>query len=124
MLRLLHPQNSLRNQIATTVEAEKRALEADGKGVAERQTNLQASYDGLVQQLAKANATLKAFGPLISKDEFDQAQGMLSRGDVLGAERKFVEIANTVAKIRAQADVIEAQAIFQALGHPHTYPRL
>ena len=39
---------------------------------------------------------------------------MLSRGDVLGAERKFVEIANTVAKIREQADVVEARAIFQA----------
>jgi hypothetical protein len=39
---------------------------------------------------------------------------MLSRGDVLGAERKFIEIANTVAKIPAQADVVEARAIFQA----------
>ena len=31
-----------------------------------------------------------------------------------GLNVKFVEIANTVAKIRAQADVVEAQAIFQA----------
>jgi tetratricopeptide (TPR) repeat protein len=106
-------KDSLRNQIAT-VEAEKRALETEGKGVADRQTNLQASYDGLVQKLAEANAALQAFAPLISKDAFEQAQGMLSRGDVLGAERKFVEIANTVAKIREQADVVEARAIFQA----------
>ena len=106
-------KDSLRNQIAA-VEAEKRALEAEGKGVADRLTNLQASYDGLVQKLAEANAALQAFTPLISKDAFEQAQAMLSRGDVLGAERQFVEIANTVAKIRAQADVVEAQAIFQA----------
>ena len=92
-------KDSLRNQIAA-VEAEKRALGTEGKGVADRQTNLQASYDGLVQKLAEANTALQAFAPLISKDEFEQAQGMLSRGDVLGAERKFVEIANTVAKIR------------------------
>jgi tetratricopeptide (TPR) repeat protein len=39
---------------------------------------------------------------------------MLSRGDVLGAERKFVEIADTVRKIREQADVVEARAIFEA----------
>jgi tetratricopeptide (TPR) repeat protein len=106
-------KDSLRNQIAA-VEAEKRALEAEGKGVADRLTNLQASYDGLVQKLAAANAALQAFAPLISKDAFEQAQGMLSRGDVLGAERKFVEIANTVAKIREQAGVVEAQAMFQA----------
>ena len=106
-------KDDLRNQIAA-VEAEKRALAAEGKGVADRLTNLQASYDGLVQKLAEANAALQAFAPLISKDAFEQAQGMLSRGDVLGAEGKFVEIANTVAKIRTQADVIEAQAIFQA----------
>src|SRR5262245_32205483 len=49
--------DSLRGQIAT-VEAEKRALEAESKGVADRQANLQASYDGLVQKLAAANATL------------------------------------------------------------------
>jgi tetratricopeptide (TPR) repeat protein len=96
------------------VEAEKRALETEGKGVADRLTNLQASYDGLVQKLAETNAALQAFAPLMSKDAFEQAQGMLSRGDVLGAERKFVEIANTVAKIREQADVVEARAIFQA----------
>jgi tetratricopeptide (TPR) repeat protein len=106
-------KDSLRNQIAA-VEAEKRALEAEGKGVADRLANLQASYDGLVQKLAEANAALQAFAPLISKDAFEQAQGMLSRGDVLGAEGKFVEIANTVAKIREQADVVEARAIFQA----------
>ena len=106
-------KDSLRSQIAA-VEAEKRALEAEGKGVADRLTNLQASYDGLVQKLAEADAALQAFAPLISKDAFDQAQAMLSRGDVLGAEGKFVEIANTVAKIRAQADVVEARAFFQA----------
>ena len=106
-------KESLRSQIAA-VEAEKRALEAESKGVADRQANLQASYDGLVQKLAAANAALEAFAPLISKDAFEQAQAMLSRGDVLGAERKFVEIANTVAKVRAQADVVEARAIFEA----------
>ena len=93
-------KDSLRSQIAA-VEAEKRRLEAESKGVADRLTNLQASYDGLVQKLAEANAALEAFAPLISKDAFEQAQAMLSRGDVLGAERKFVEIANTVARIRA-----------------------
>ena len=106
-------KDSLRNQI-TAVEADKRALATEGKGVADRLTNLQASYDGLVQKLAEANTALQVFAPLISKDAFEQAQGMLSRGDVLGAEGKFVEIANTVAKIREQADVVEARAIFQA----------
>ena len=106
-------KDSLRSQIAA-VEAEKRALEAEGKGVADRLTNLQASYDGLVQKLTEANAALEAFAPLISKDAFEQAQAMLSRGDVLGAERKFVEIADVVRKIRDQADVVEARAIFQA----------
>ena len=51
-------KDSLRNQIAA-VEAEKRALETEGKGVADRLTNLQASYDGLVQKLAEANAALR-----------------------------------------------------------------
>jgi hypothetical protein len=88
-------EESLRNQIAA-VEADKRALEAEGKGVADRLTNLQASYDALVQKLAEANSALEAFAPLISKDAFEQAQAMLSQGDVLGAERKFVEIADTV----------------------------
>ena len=106
-------KDSLRRQIAA-VEAEKRALEGESKGVADRRTNLQASYDGLVQKLAEANAALEVFAPLISKDAFDQAQAMLSRGDVLGAERKFVEIADTVRKIREQADVVEARAIFEA----------
>src|SRR5499427_38475 len=106
-------KDSLRGQIAT-VEAEKRALEAESKGVADRLTNLQASYDGLVQKLAEANAALEAFAPLISKDAFEQAQAMLGRGDVLGAERKFVGIADTVRKIREQADVVEARAIFEA----------
>jgi tetratricopeptide (TPR) repeat protein len=106
-------KDSLRAQIAT-VEAEKRVLEAESKGVAERLTNLQASYDGLVQKLADANAALEAFAPLISAEAFMQAQAMLSRGDVLGAERKFVEIADTVRKIKEQADVVEARAIFEA----------
>jgi tetratricopeptide (TPR) repeat protein len=106
-------KESLRGQIAA-VEAEKRALEAESKGVADRLANLQASYDGLVQKLAEANAALEAFAPLISTEAFAQAQAMLSRGDVLGAERKFVEIADTVRKIREQADVVEARAIFEA----------
>jgi tetratricopeptide (TPR) repeat protein len=106
-------KESLRGQIAA-VEADKRALEAESKGVADRLTNLQASYDGLVQKLAEANAALEAFAPLISTEAFAQAQAMLSRGDVLGAERKFVEIADTVRKIQAQADVVEARAIFEA----------
>jgi tetratricopeptide (TPR) repeat protein len=106
-------KDSLRSQIAA-VEAEKRALEAESKGVADRLTNLQASYDGLVQKLTEANAALEAFAPLISKDAFEQAQAMLSRGDVLGAEGKFVEIADTVRKIRERTDVAEARAIFQA----------
>src|SRR5262249_27064139 len=71
-------------------------------------------YDGLVQKLAEANAALEAFAPLISTDALAQAQAMVSGGDVLGAERKFVEIADTVRKIRAQADVVEARAIFEA----------
>ena len=106
-------KDGLRRQIAA-VEAEKRALEAESKGVTDRLTNLQASYDGLVQKLAEANAALAAFAPLISTEAFAQAQAMLSRGDVLGAERKFVEIADTVRKIREQADVVEARAIFEA----------
>jgi tetratricopeptide (TPR) repeat protein len=106
-------KDSLRNQIAA-VEAEKRVLEAEGKGVADRLTNLEASYDGLVQKLAEANAALEAFAPLISKAVFEQAQAMLSRGDVLGAEGKFVEIADAVRKIRERADEAEARAIFQA----------
>src|SRR5262249_27902591 len=106
-------KENLRSQIAA-VEAEKRALEAESKGVTDRLTNLEASYDGLVQKLAEANAALEAFAPLISKDAFEQAQAMLSRGDVLGAERKFVEIADTVRKIREQADVAEARAISEA----------
>src|SRR5215813_10612478 len=106
-------KESLRGQIGA-VEAEKRKLEAESKGVADRLTNLQASYDGLVQKLAEANAALEAFAPLISKDAFEQAQAMLSRGDVLGAEHKFVEIADTVRKIKEKADVVEAHAIFEA----------
>src|SRR5215831_1358591 len=106
-------KDSLRGQIAT-VEAEKRKLEAQSKGVADRLENLQASYNGLVQKLAEANAALEAFAPLISTEAFAQAQAMLSRGDVAGAERKFVEIADTVRKIREQADVVEARAIFEA----------
>src|SRR6516165_2818737 len=105
-------KESLHSQI-TAVEAEKRALEAEGKGVTDRLANLQASYDGLVQKLAEANAALEAFAPLISTEAFAQAQAMLSRGDVLGAERKFVEIADTVRKIREKADVVEARAIFE-----------
>jgi len=89
-------------------------LAAESKAISDRLTNLQASYDGLVQKLAEANAALQAFAPLISKEAFEQAGAMLSRGDVLGAELKFVEIANTVTKIRAQADVVEARAISQA----------
>ena len=36
-----------------------------------------------MQKLADANAALEAFAPLISRDAFEQAQGMLSRGDAL-----------------------------------------
>ena len=86
-------KDTLRSQVAA-VEAEKRALEAESKGVADRLTNLQASYDGLVQKLTEANTALEAFAPLISKDAFELARAMLSRGDVLGAEGKFVEIAD------------------------------
>jgi tetratricopeptide (TPR) repeat protein len=106
-------KGSLRAQIAA-VEAEKRALDAESKGVADRLANSQASYGGLVQKLAEANAALEAFAPLISTEAFAQAQAMLSRGDVLGAERKFVEIADTVRKIKEKADVVEARAIFEA----------
>jgi hypothetical protein len=59
-------KDSLRRQIAA-VEAEKRALEAESTGVTDRRTNLQATYDGLVQKLAEANAALEAFAPLISR---------------------------------------------------------
>src|SRR5215468_10476242 len=106
-------KDSFRSQVAA-VEAEKRTLEAESKVVTDRLSNLQASYDGLVQKLTDANAALEAFAPLISKDAFEQAQAMLSRGDVLGGETKFVEIADAVGKIRAQADVVEARAISQA----------
>jgi tetratricopeptide (TPR) repeat protein len=106
-------KDGLQSQI-NAIEAEKRALEAESKGVADRLTNLQASYDGLVQKLAEANAALEAFAPLISKDAFEQVQAMLSRGDLLGAERKFVEIADAASKIREQVDVVESRAIFEA----------
>jgi hypothetical protein len=55
-------------------ESRKRTLEAESKGVANRLTNLQASYDGLVQKLAEANAELEAFAPLISTEAFAQAR--------------------------------------------------
>src|SRR5215472_15356292 len=58
-------KDSLRAQI-DAVEAEKRKLEAESKGVSDRLTNLQASFDGLVQKLAEANAVMEAFSPLIS----------------------------------------------------------
>jgi tetratricopeptide (TPR) repeat protein len=106
-------KESLRSQIRA-VEAEKSALQAQGEDVADRLRNLQNSYDGLVQKLVEANAALQAFAPLISKNAFDQALTMLSRGDVLGAERNFVEIADAVRKIREHADEVEASAIFQA----------
>jgi tetratricopeptide (TPR) repeat protein len=105
-------KDSLRTQIAA-IEAEKRALEAESKGVADRLANLQASYDGLVQKLAEANAALEAFAPLISTEAFAQAQAMLSRGDLIGAERKFIEIADTVRSI-PQKNVFEARALFEA----------
>src|SRR5215472_19162718 len=62
-------KENLRSQI-TAVETEKRALEAESKGVTDRLTNLQANYDGLVQKLAEANAALEAFAPLISTEAF------------------------------------------------------
>ena len=76
-------KDSLHSQIAV-VEAEKRALAAEGKGVADRLANLQESYDGLVQKLAEANTALQAFAPLISKDALEQAQGMLAAATCLG----------------------------------------
>ena len=106
-------KESLRSQI-DVVEAQRLALEAESKGIADRLKNLQANYDQLVQKLAEANAALTDFAPLISTDAFEQARAMLSRGDVLGAEGKFIEIANTVAKLREKADVVEARALFQA----------
>src|SRR5215470_719281 len=106
-------KETLRGRIAA-VEAEKGTLEAQSKAIGDRLANLQAGYDGLVQKLADANAALEAFAPLISKDAFEQAQAMLSRGDVLGAETKFVAIADTVGKIKEKADVVEARAIFEA----------
>ena len=59
-------------------------MEGESTGVTDRRTNLQASYDGLVQKLAEANAALEVFAPLISKDAFDQAQAMLSVATCLG----------------------------------------
>ena len=106
-------KDSLHSQIAV-VQAEKRALEAESKGIADRLTDVQASYDELLQKLAEAIAALEAFAPLISNEIFEQAQAMLSRGDVRGAEGKFVEIADAVRKIRGRADEAEARAIFQA----------
>ena len=106
-------KDGLRSQIET-LKAEKRALEAEGKNVAERLENLQASYNDLTLKVAEANAALTAFAPLISKEAFEQAQAMLRRGDVSGAEGKFVEIADAVRKIRDRADEVGARAIFQA----------
>jgi hypothetical protein len=54
---------------------------------------------------ATGNNTSPSLAPL---------QWRAGRDDVLGAERKFVEIADTVRKIREQADVVEARAIFEA----------
>jgi tetratricopeptide (TPR) repeat protein len=102
-------KDSLRNQIAA-VEAEKRALEAEGKGVSDRLTNLQASYDGLVQNIPKwaaVYATLQPLSPSISQKSIEQVTEMLKRGDVLGAQRKLVEIANTVANL---ADLLQDQS--------------
>ena len=63
-------KDSLRSQIAA-VEAEKCRLEAESKGVADRLTNLQESYDGLVQKLAEANAVL--LGRIEHRDDFTAA---------------------------------------------------
>src|SRR5262249_29982397 len=50
-------KDSLRGQIAT-VEAEKRKLEAQSKGGADRLEKLQAKYNGLVQRRAEANGVI------------------------------------------------------------------
>jgi tetratricopeptide (TPR) repeat protein len=105
-------KESLQSKIAAA-ESDKRVLESESKAVADRLTNLQASYEGLVQRLAEANAALQSFAPSISKHGFAQAQEMLSGGDVLGAERKFVEIADKLSKIPDQ-DAEAARAIFEA----------
>jgi tetratricopeptide (TPR) repeat protein len=117
-------KDDLRGQIAT-VQAEKRTLEAESRVVADRLANLQASYDGLEQKLADANAALNAFlplilkgledvAPLIPREAFERAVAMLRRGDVLGVERVFIDIANEVRKRRAQGELIEARALFEA----------
>ncbi|HJY80179.1 MAG TPA: tetratricopeptide repeat protein [Candidatus Binatia bacterium] len=108
------PSYAAINAAKIKTQCHRLALEGESKAVSDRLTNLQASYDGRVQKLAEANAALEAFAPLISKDTFAQAQAMLSCGDVLGAEHKFVEIAGTFRTIREQADVVEARALFEA----------
>ena len=66
---------------------------------------------GWCRSSLQANAALDV-AP--QKMRLTKAQAMLSRGDVLGAERKFVEIADTVRKIKEKADVVEARAILPA----------
>jgi tetratricopeptide (TPR) repeat protein len=125
-------KEKLQSQIAA-VEADKRALEAESKGVADRLTNLQASYDEVAQKLAQvqvsydetaqklaqakklaeATAMLVEIAPLISNVVFRETVGMLSRGDVLGAERNFGQIRATLDKIREQAEVVEARVFFE-----------
>ena len=87
-------KGNLRSQIAA-VEAEKRALEAEGKGVADRLTNLQASYDGLVRKLAEANATLEAFAPCAEITEMSAFKDETEHVHVLRirVRRSFVQAA-------------------------------
>jgi tetratricopeptide (TPR) repeat protein len=118
-------KDSLRGQIAA-VEAEKRALEAESKGVADRLTNLQSSYEEVVQKLAKADGLLKRVQRVTeAKDALDKVAGtaqivavwdrfggkdafflqivaMLSRGDTVGAESKLGEIYDELGKLEEQ----------------------
>jgi tetratricopeptide (TPR) repeat protein len=106
-------KESLQSQI-TAVEAEKRVLDAESRILADQLRNLQASHDKLAQKLAKAHGVLSQLAPLISEAAVEQARTMLNRGDVLGAENKFLDIADTARSRREQATEVEARAIFQA----------
>ena len=112
-------KDSLRRQIAA-VEAEKRALEAESKGVAERLTNLQTSYDGLVQKLGEANAALEAFAPLISKDAFDAS---ISMAPASGPSISSISASISMAPASAPASGPASQASQPASGQLTRVPR-
>jgi len=111
-------KDKLRSQI-DAIQAEKRALEAESKVVADRLTNLQASYDEVVQKLdrhkklAEVTNSLVEVAPHISKDLFVETVAMLSHGDVVGADRKFVEIEDTLRKMRDETSVRIADTSFK-----------